>query len=261
MQGYAARLITLLKHREIHNELDLKSTASNHNFRAELSALWNDILSTEGGKLSLTIVLGTIGLALGGAGIAAGGGAIGIPLVMLLAPAGFFGGQELDSEGLTTKAIKWVQRRLGLGNTTEAQSQAQVLQLEEPFFEVLSLTTGLSAQVETLSKEIEIIRLELNRFSQASLDSRFASLENGLAKVQENQTKIKSEYDVQLVELRDKQNQLSEATHKLESFQMVLESFRVTSREQMRRMTIWSIILSVGLVLVATSLVWVLLRK
>jgi hypothetical protein len=67
--------------------------------------LWEDILKTEGGKLTGTLVFGTIALAMGGVGIAAGGGAIGLPLLAILAPAGFLGGQELDSEGYSNAIV------------------------------------------------------------------------------------------------------------------------------------------------------------
>lgn len=42
---------------------------------------------------------------MGGVGIAAGGGAIGLPLLAILAPAGFIGGQEFDSEGYTKVVV------------------------------------------------------------------------------------------------------------------------------------------------------------
>jgi hypothetical protein len=78
----------------------------NPSFKGEVNVLWEDILKAEGGKLTGTLVFSTIALAMGGVGIAAGGGAIGLPLLVLLAPAGFIGGQELDSEGYSKKIVE-----------------------------------------------------------------------------------------------------------------------------------------------------------
>jgi hypothetical protein len=50
---------------------------------------------------------------MGGVGIAAGGGAIGLPLLIILAPAGYFAGQELDSEGYTKSVVNRVRNLLG----------------------------------------------------------------------------------------------------------------------------------------------------
>ncbi|MGA7764936.1 MAG: hypothetical protein WB781_24440 [Candidatus Sulfotelmatobacter sp.] len=74
----------------------------------------------KGGKLSLTLILSTIAIAMGGVGVAAGGGAIGVPLLMILAPVGYFGGQELDSEGYTKVAVDTFKKLLG--KTGEASS-------------------------------------------------------------------------------------------------------------------------------------------
>jgi hypothetical protein len=83
------------KVRSVH---DLRRAASSPVFQNELKRLWEEILRAEGGKLTLTLVMSVVGIALGGVGIAAGGGAFGLPLLALLAPAGFFAGQELDTE-------------------------------------------------------------------------------------------------------------------------------------------------------------------
>lgn len=103
-RGYGNEMKSLLSRHQVHSIDDLKRAAEGPTFRSEVAALWEGILKAEGGKMSLTLILSTIAIAMGGVGIAAGGGAIGLPLLIILAPAGYFAGQELDSEGYT-KAI------------------------------------------------------------------------------------------------------------------------------------------------------------
>jgi|ERR1039458_5232231 hypothetical protein len=76
-------------------------------------ALWEGILKAEGGKITLTLIMSTVALAMEGVGIAAGGGAMGLPLLALLAPAGYFGGQELDSERYTEALVGRFKKLLG----------------------------------------------------------------------------------------------------------------------------------------------------
>lgn len=102
---YAKQMKAILSRHGVHGVDDLKRVAKDPFFRSEIAALWNSILTTEGGKLSLTVILSTVALAMGGVGIAAGGGAIGLPLLLILGPVGYFGGQELDSEGYTKAAV------------------------------------------------------------------------------------------------------------------------------------------------------------
>jgi len=116
--NYANQIKRLLSRHEIHGIDDLKRVAKDSSFKCELAVLWEDILKAEGGKLTGTLVLGTVALAMGGVGIAAGGGAIGLPLLAILAPAGFLGGQELDSEGYS-KAIVDRLKKLIRGTTAE----------------------------------------------------------------------------------------------------------------------------------------------
>ena len=65
-------------------------------------AIWKTIVDQEGGKLTLGTVFAITGLSLGGVGIAAAGGAIGLPLVLLLAPAGIWVCNEFDNAGVTS---------------------------------------------------------------------------------------------------------------------------------------------------------------
>ncbi len=104
--SYASQIKNLLLRHGIHNVDDLKRVAKEPTFKREIAALWEDILKSEGGKLTVTLVLSTIALVMGSVGIATGGGAIGLPLLLVLAPAGFIGGQELDSEGYSKKIVE-----------------------------------------------------------------------------------------------------------------------------------------------------------
>ncbi len=110
--NYASQIKNLLLRHGIHNGDDLKRVAKDPSFRCEVTALWEDILKSEGGKLTGTLVFSTIALALGGVGIAAGGSAIGLPLLVILAPAGFIGGQEFDSEGYSKKIVEKLKKFL-----------------------------------------------------------------------------------------------------------------------------------------------------
>jgi hypothetical protein len=117
---YGVQIKGLLSRRQVHSVNDLKRVARNSSFQNEVTALWAGILKAEGGKMSLTFVLSTIGLAMGGVGIAAGGGAIGLPLLMVLAPAGYFAGQELDSEGYTKSVVDRINKVLHKAGDSES---------------------------------------------------------------------------------------------------------------------------------------------
>jgi hypothetical protein len=58
---------------------------------------------------------------MGGVGIAAGGGAIGLPLLAILAPAGYFAGQELDSEGYTKAIVETFRKLLQRAQTLDSE--------------------------------------------------------------------------------------------------------------------------------------------
>jgi len=103
---YVNQIKNLLSRHGVHNIDDLRRVARDPSFKCEVTALWEDILKAEGGKLTGTLVFSTLALAMGGVGIAAGGGAIGLPLLAILAPAGFIGGQELDSEGYSRVIVE-----------------------------------------------------------------------------------------------------------------------------------------------------------
>lgn len=105
IRRYGDQMKSLLSRYGVHSIDDLKRAAQDSAFKSELAALWAGIPEAEGGKISLTILLTTIAIAMGGVGIAAGGGAIGLPLLVILAPVGYFTGQELDSEGYTKAVV------------------------------------------------------------------------------------------------------------------------------------------------------------
>ncbi len=79
--SYVSQIKNLLLRHGIHNVDDLKRAAKDPSFKCEVTALWEDILKSEGRKLTGTLVSSTIALALGGVGIATGGSAIGLPLL------------------------------------------------------------------------------------------------------------------------------------------------------------------------------------
>jgi hypothetical protein len=126
-RAYGNRLGDILSKYQIHTPADIRRQAEDPHFRTELVRLWCDILNAEGGKLTLTVVLGTIGIALGGVGIAAAGSAIGMPLVMVLAPVGFFAGQELDAERYFAVIWEEIRRSQRLGRLLDKAKNVKEL--------------------------------------------------------------------------------------------------------------------------------------
>jgi hypothetical protein len=90
IRGYGNQMKSLLFRHEVHSIADLKRAAKDLSFQSEVTALWGNIVRAEGGAITLTVILSTIAIAMGGVGIAVGGGAIGLPLLVILAPAGYF---------------------------------------------------------------------------------------------------------------------------------------------------------------------------
>ena len=75
-------------------------------FRARWLEIWKEIAAEDGGKLALATAMAIIGASLGGVGIAMIGTAFGLPLVGVLGLAGYLGGQEADSLGITKRVMR-----------------------------------------------------------------------------------------------------------------------------------------------------------
>jgi hypothetical protein len=120
-RGYGNEMKSLLFRHEVHSIDDLNRLAKDLSFQSEVTALWRNIVRAEGGAITLTVVLSTIAIAMGGVGIAAGGGAIGLPLLVILAPAGYFAGQELDSAGYTKEVVDNFKRLLQMAQKFDSE--------------------------------------------------------------------------------------------------------------------------------------------
>ena len=75
---------------------------SSSEFRQDLTKVIETITNSEGAKLSFGLILAIVGAALGGVGVAA----IGVPLALVGALVGIAIGNEMDSEGQTSKFIR-----------------------------------------------------------------------------------------------------------------------------------------------------------
>jgi len=127
VRGYGNRMTSLLSRYEVRGTDDVKRVAKDSTFKSELAALWKEILEAEGGAITLTILLSTIAIAMGGVGIAAGGGAIGLPLIVILAPVGYFTGQELDSEGYTKAVVNTFAKLLQMAEKLDFEHYNEVV--------------------------------------------------------------------------------------------------------------------------------------
>ena len=106
---YVVQLQDLLKQHDVRGKnwlRSLKAANADPEFVRRRSAIWKEILEHEGGKLTFGTVLAIVGTVVGGVGIAFGGTAFGMPLVLLLAPAGIWIGNEIDEEGLTKRFFR-----------------------------------------------------------------------------------------------------------------------------------------------------------
>jgi hypothetical protein len=150
--SHANQIKSLLSRHEVHSIDDLKRVAQDSSFKNEVAALWDGVLKAEGGKITLTILLSTIALAMGGVGIAAGGGAIGLPLLAILAPVGYFSGQELDSEGYTKVAVDTFKDLLQKAQTIDSKEYTEVV----------------ANKSKNLLEKIQ--RLDSRRYTEAAVD-------------------------------------------------------------------------------------------
>jgi hypothetical protein len=125
--GYGNQMKGLFSRHAVHNLDDLKRVAKDSTFQSEITALWGNILRAEGGAVTLTVILSTIAIAMGGVGIAVGGGAFGLPLLVFLAPAGYFAGQELDSEGYTKAVVNKFTKLLQIAQSLNFEEYTGVI--------------------------------------------------------------------------------------------------------------------------------------
>jgi hypothetical protein len=154
IRDYGNQMRGLLSRHEIHNVDDLKRLAKDSAFKSEVTVLWKGIIEAEGGKVSLTLILGTIAVAMGGVGIAAGGGAIGLPLLLVLAPAGYFAGQEFDSEGYTKSVANKFTQLWQMASSLDSEQCTGVV--ADKFHELLANVQKLEAEGYT-KKAVERI--------------------------------------------------------------------------------------------------------
>jgi hypothetical protein len=97
-KSYIDRLIALLQDHRINSVSGLKRAYQNDEaFSAEWKAIWANIATADGGKISLTTAGVVLGASLGGVGIVAMGGGIGLSLAVVLGLSGLIAGAEVDS--------------------------------------------------------------------------------------------------------------------------------------------------------------------
>jgi hypothetical protein len=165
IRGYGNQMKGLLSRHEIHSVEDLKRVAKDSSFQNEVATLWEGITRAEGGKITLTILLSTIAVAMGGVGIAAGGGAIGLPLLIILAPAGYFAGQELDSEGYTKAVVSKFTKLLQMAKNLDSEQYTGVV--ADKFHEFLANVQKLDADGYT-KKAVDRVKKLFHKAADAS---------------------------------------------------------------------------------------------
>lgn len=68
IRGYGNQMTNLLSRHQAHSFHDLKRVSKDTTFKSDVAALWDGILTAEAGKLSLTLILSTIAIAMGASG-------------------------------------------------------------------------------------------------------------------------------------------------------------------------------------------------
>ena len=164
--GYIGRLSDLCKSSGITGSTAplklVKEWKSNREFQEEWNKIWTDLISTEGGKVSVTTVSIIIGAVFGGVGVTAFGGAIGLPLAAVLAPVGYTVGNEMDDHGWTQKLWRWITRK-GSSNS-DSPIQPEILLQAGADIEALAIT------VDDLSSRCDSIEKTLSDISRALTD-------------------------------------------------------------------------------------------
>jgi Leu/Phe-tRNA-protein transferase len=62
IRGYATRMKGLLAQHGIHNVRDLKRVAKEPSFQTELATFWEQVITSKGGKVTVTVISSTIAL-------------------------------------------------------------------------------------------------------------------------------------------------------------------------------------------------------
>jgi hypothetical protein len=155
--GYIGQLTDLCKSNGIAGATAplklVREWRSNREFREKWNKIWQDLISTEGGKVSITTAALIIGSVLGGVGVAALGGAIGLPLAVVLAPFGYLVGDELDERGWTKRFLLWVRGEEHAKSDLSAESQ--ILLQAGADLDALAITADeLGARCERIEKQL-----------------------------------------------------------------------------------------------------------
>jgi hypothetical protein len=201
---YKQEVTALFKHYGVNSVTALLRLVGNREFKCELKAILGKAAEAEGGKLTLTTVLGIIGAALGGVGIAAGGTAVGLPLALILGTAGYFAGTELDSVGLVKKIKAFFS---GSGETPgeAAESDEETEQITSLLQELLARSDQADETVRTLSiKTVELeqfvpeLRAKAERYEEEARQSetRVAALENVITEMKTEFARTKQKFQV-----------------------------------------------------------------
>lgn len=107
---HVAAFERLFREHQVSSLAAFNRQLKNPTFRADFKALSLKIFEKDGGKISIPLLSVVVGAALGGVGIAMMGSAFGIPLALVGAIGGVFVGSEMDSTGLTKRAIDFAKR-------------------------------------------------------------------------------------------------------------------------------------------------------
>lgn len=169
VREHAKNFKSLIQKHNLTSIEAIKGVGNNPDVKSDLKEFWNEVSRAEGGKISGTLIMTIIGLGLGGVGIAAMGTAIGLPLAVLLAPAGFLIGQEYD------------EARSKSGHSTTQNSRISQDFTEGMF--ALTLSVGeLQRDCENLRSQIASAIQTIENHKQAAEDvaQRVASIESAL---------------------------------------------------------------------------------
>jgi len=144
------------------------NVVSNREFRRESNKIWAKVAEQEGGKLTLTTVATIIGAALGSIGVAGLGTAVGIPLICLLPPVGYFLGTEADSWGLVRRVKAYL-----AGASDPADSEQSVGEVDQ----LTELVATLLARCEQAELNLQAAGVRI-----AEVERRISDLESNVSR-------------------------------------------------------------------------------